>query len=87
MYGGFMPAQKLKSKTRAGSKETRVYDELLSPFRRLLECAQLPREYKEPLQAQCALYNAVELQLNVNKAVLRASTACPDKPHSDARAG
>jgi hypothetical protein len=49
----------------------KVYDEPRSPFRRLLECARLPREYKDSLQAQCALYNPVELQQNVNKAILR----------------
>ncbi|MDR0552390.1 MAG: hypothetical protein LBG72_10365 [Spirochaetaceae bacterium] len=67
----FMPTQKLKSKTRIGSKEIKVYDEPRSPLRRLLECAQLPREYKDSLQAQCALYNPVELQQNFNKAILR----------------
>jgi hypothetical protein len=67
----FMPARKLKSKTRAGSKETRTYDEPKSPFQRLMECDGLPRERVESLQAQCALYNPVELQHNVNRAVLR----------------
>jgi hypothetical protein len=67
----FMPTQKLKSKTRVGSKEIKVYDEPRSPFRRLLECAQLPRKYKDSFRAQCALYNPVELQQNVNKAILR----------------
>jgi hypothetical protein len=49
MYGDFMPTQKFKSKTRVDSKETKVYNEPRSPFRRLLECAQLPREYKDSL--------------------------------------
>jgi hypothetical protein len=35
MYGDFMPTQKLKSKTRVGSRETRVYDEPRSTFLRL----------------------------------------------------
>jgi hypothetical protein len=67
----FMPTQKLKSKTRAGSKEIKVYDEPRSPFQRLTESAQLPRQIKNSLSAQAALYNPVELQHNVNKAVLR----------------
>jgi hypothetical protein len=67
----FMPTQKLKSKTRVGSKEIKVYDEPQSPFQRLIECEELPREYKDTLKAQCALYNPVELQQNVNKAILR----------------
>ena len=67
----FMPTQKLKSKTGIGSKETRVYDEPRSPFARLVESAELTRACKDALSAQCALYNPVELQHNVNKAVLR----------------
>jgi hypothetical protein len=67
----FMPTQKLKSKTRVGSKETRVYDEPKSPFHRLMENGELSREYKDTLDRQCALYNPVDLQQNVNKAILR----------------
>jgi hypothetical protein len=66
-----MPTQKLKSKTRMGSKETTIYDEPRSPFQRLLENEQLPREYKDTLERQRTLYNPVELQQNVNKAILR----------------
>jgi hypothetical protein len=66
----FMPARKLKGKTRAGSKEMKVYDEPKSPFVRLAECAALPQEYKDALKAQCALYNPVELQRNASKAIL-----------------
>ena len=67
----FMPTRKLKSKTRIGSKETRVYDEPRSPFARLLESAELPQECRVSLSAQCALYNPVELQHTVNKTILR----------------
>jgi hypothetical protein len=67
----FMPTQKLKSKTRIGSKEIKVYDEPQSPFQRLTENTGLPQEYKDMLKAQCALYNPVELQQNVSKAILR----------------
>ena len=66
-----MPTQKLTSKTRVGSKEIKVYDEPRSPFQRLMENTELPQEYKDSLKAQCALYNPVELQQNVNKAILR----------------
>jgi hypothetical protein len=66
-----MPTQKLKSKTRAGSKEIKVYDEPGSPFQRLLECPSLPQADKDTLERQCALYNPVELQQDVSKAVLR----------------
>jgi hypothetical protein len=67
----FMPTQKLKSKTRIGSKEIKVYDEPRSPFQRLMESVELPQEIKNTLQKQIILYNPVELQHNVNKAILR----------------
>jgi transposase InsO family protein len=67
----FMPTRKLKSKTRAGSKEIKVYDEARSPFQRLTESTELPQQTKDILVAQISLYNPVELQDNVNKAVLR----------------
>jgi hypothetical protein len=66
-----MPTQKLKSKTRAGSKEIKVYDRPRGPFQRLSESEELPPETKSALAAQCALYNPVELQQSVNKAILR----------------
>jgi hypothetical protein len=67
----FMPTQKLKSKTRIGSKEIKVYDEPRSPFQRLIESSQLHQDIKNSLLAQIALYNPVLLQHNVNKAILR----------------
>ena len=66
----FMPTQKLKSKTRIGSKEIKVYDEPRSPFQRLIESDELSQEIKDLLLTQIALYSPVELQHNVNKAVL-----------------
>ncbi|MCL2127550.1 MAG: DDE-type integrase/transposase/recombinase [Treponema sp.] len=67
----FMPTQKLKSKNRVGSKETKVYDEPKSPFQRLMESSETPVKTKDSLLAQIALYNPVELQHNVNKAIIR----------------
>jgi len=66
-----MPAQKLKSKTRIGSKEIKVYDTPRSPFQRLTESQKTPQKTKDSLFAQIAVYNPVELQHNVNKAILR----------------
>jgi hypothetical protein len=66
-----MPTQKLKSKTRVGSKEIKVYDKPRSPLQRLVECTELPQECKDSLAARCTLYNPVELQQNVNKAIPR----------------
>jgi len=67
----FMPTQKLKSKTRIGSREIKVYDKPKSPYQRLMESAHSPEEVKNALSAQIALYNPVELQHNVNKAIIR----------------
>ena len=67
----FMPTQKLKSKTRIGSKEIKVYDEPKSPFHRLMESSKTPQKTKDLLLVQIALYNPVELQHNVNKAIIR----------------
>jgi hypothetical protein len=53
----FMPAQKLTSKTRVGSKEIKVYDEPRGPFFRLIGSAELPLVCKDALKAQHALYN------------------------------
>ena len=67
----FMPTQKLKSKTRIGSREIKVYDEPKSPFQRLMESSQTQQKTKDLLLKQIALYNPVKLQHNVNKAILR----------------
>jgi hypothetical protein len=67
----FMPTQKLKSKTRVGSKEIKVYDEPKSPFQRLIESNVVPQKIKDVLPKRIALYNPVELQHNVNIAILR----------------
>jgi hypothetical protein len=66
-----MPTQKLKSKTRVGSKEIKAYDDPKSPFQRLMESSETPEKTKDALEMQIALYNPVELQHNVNKAITR----------------
>jgi hypothetical protein len=66
-----MPTQKLKSKTRIGSKEIKVYDQPRSPFQRLIESGALCQTDKDALTERHALYNPVVLQQNVNKAILR----------------
>jgi len=67
----FMPTLKLKSKIRIGSKESKTYDEPRSPYYRLTEYSGLEQEIKDSLSNQIALYNPVQLQHNVNKAILR----------------
>jgi len=67
----FMPSQKLKSKTRVGSKEIKVYDDPRSPFQRLMESSELTQKTKDNLMKQITLYNPVKLQHNVNKVIMR----------------
>jgi hypothetical protein len=53
-----------------------------------MESEDLPQEYKESLKAQYALYNPVELQQNVNKAILRLRQrlAQPNRKHTQEQA-
>jgi len=67
----FMPTRRLESKTRVGSREVKVCDEPRTPFQRLMESAEVSQETKDALSARIALCSPVELQDNVNKAVMR----------------
>ena len=65
----FVPNRKLLSKTTEGSKTVKTYDkELKTPYQRLMESG-IPQEYKDRLTATKALYNPVQLQQNVHRAV------------------
>jgi hypothetical protein len=63
----FMPNKRLVSKTTAGPKTIRKYDQPKTPYQRLME-SSLPEETKARLAAERSLFNPVELQYNVNKA-------------------
>jgi hypothetical protein len=76
----FMPAMKLESKVKAGSKEIKTYDEPRSPCRRLLESETLPPEVKAELTRLCGLYNPVHLQHTVTKAILALREALAAQP-------
>ena len=65
----FVPNKKLLSKTTEGSKTVKTYDkELKTPYQRLME-SNIPQEQKDRLTATKALYNPVQLQQNVHRAV------------------
>jgi hypothetical protein len=66
----FMPAMKLESKVKAGSKEIKKYDEPRSPYQRLLASDALPPAVKTEPARLYGLYNPVHLQHTVNKAIL-----------------
>jgi hypothetical protein len=70
---------KLESKVKVGSKEIKKYDAPRSPCQCLLESEVLSHGVKAELTWLCGLYNPVQLQHNVNKAVpaLREAVACP----------
>jgi hypothetical protein len=65
-----MPTMKLESKVKVGSKEIKKYDALHCPYQRLLESDALSPEVKAELTLLCGLYNPVQLQQDINKAVL-----------------
>jgi hypothetical protein len=65
-----MLTMKLENKVKAGSKEIKKYDVPRSPYQRLLESEALSSEAKAELIRLCGLYNPVQLQHSVNKAVL-----------------
>jgi len=67
----FMPTRRLESKTGIGSREVKTHDEPRTPFQGLMESAEVPPETKDALSARIALCSPVELQDNVNKAVMR----------------
>ena len=58
-------------KLRIGCREIKVYDEPKSPFQRLMESAKTPQKTKKLLLEQIGFYNPVELQHNVNGAIIR----------------
>jgi hypothetical protein len=73
----FIPNKRLVSKTTVGSKTVKKYDLPRTPYQRLMG-SPLDEETKARLAAERALYNPVELQYKVNKAIdglLAAHTA------------
>jgi hypothetical protein len=80
-----MPAMKLDSKVKAGSKEIKKYDAPCSPYQRLLESETLSPGMKAELRRQCGFYNPVQLQDTVNKAVLALREAAAAQSSSSGR--
>jgi hypothetical protein len=65
-----MPAMKLESTVKAGSKVIEKDDAPRRPCQHLLEPEALPPGAKAELTLLCGLYNPVPLRHNANKAVL-----------------
>jgi hypothetical protein len=81
----FMPAMKLVSKVKVGSKEIKKYDAPRSPCQRLLESEALSSEVKAELTRLCGLYNPIQLQHNMNQAILALREAVAARYSSSGR--
>ena len=80
-----MPTMKLESKVKVGSKEIKKYDNPRNPYQRLLESDALSPEVKAELTRLYGLYNPVQLQHNVNKAILALREALAAQPSPSGR--
>jgi hypothetical protein len=66
----FMPTRKLISKSRVGSRIKKVYDtHVLSPYQRLMACADISDEAKVKLVTRYGCYDPYALQMEVHRAV------------------
>ena len=63
----FQPVNKLKLKTRTGSKVTKKYDEAKTPFRRVLACQYIDNEKKRKLNLVYDKLNPAELKRKITK--------------------
>ncbi|MBI4457275.1 MAG: hypothetical protein HY644_15455 [Acidobacteria bacterium] len=61
----FLPSQKLQEKIRHGSRVTKRYDRPLTPYRRLIESAQLSKQCKQMLRRQFRSLNPAELHREI----------------------
>ena len=66
----FMPSFKLIAKIKVGSKSKKIYDKkVLSPYQRLLACADVTDAVKVQMSRQFKSFNPVVLQREVHRAV------------------
>jgi len=63
----FIPVTKLYSKTRVGSKVTKKYDRARTPYRRVLECADINDKIKRNLRKEYDSLNPAELKRKITK--------------------
>lgn len=62
----FQPVNKLKSKTRTGSKVSKKYDTAKTPFRRVLESKYIDDKIKEKLRIQYESLNPADLKRKIS---------------------
>ena len=65
----FQPTMKLSSKTRHGATVTKVYDQARTPYRRVLECAELTSESQQSLANLYAELDPISLLAQINRAL------------------
>ena len=63
----FQPTMKLIEKTRIGSKVIKKYDKPLTPYRRVLACADMSEEDKQALRKLYAKLNPAQLKRQITK--------------------
>lgn len=63
----FQPTMKLVEKTRVGSKVKKRYDQVKTPYRRVLESPHIPEENKKRLEQEYATLNPAELKRKITK--------------------
>jgi len=67
-FNFFQPVMKLVSKTREGAKVRKVYDRARTPYRRLLECTDMPDESRQSLTQLYNVLDPVCLLEQINRA-------------------
>lgn len=65
----FIPTMKLESKHQIGSKIKRVYGKPKTPYQRVLEHPDIPKETKQKLKEKYQMLNPIQLQETIDKLV------------------
>jgi hypothetical protein len=63
----FLPSQKLKEKTRQGSRVQKRYHPARTPYRRVLDCERVAEHYKKKLRVQYQTLNPAELERQIRR--------------------
>ncbi len=67
LHNFFYPQMKLKTKLRIGSRYRRTYDKPKTPYRRILDCEQVPQHVKDSLTAFYKTLNPFRLRKEQHK--------------------
>ncbi len=67
----FLPIQKMVRKERTSSQVRRIYDRAKTPYQRILEAEEVPKEAKDNLREQYQTLNLVKLKRQVDEILRR----------------